>query len=65
MSPRVRKFIGLFAILLFMGAYVMVIATLGDYLPDHWAAQLVYYALAGTLWGVPLFPLIRWMEHRP
>lgn len=65
MSSRVRKFIGLFAILLFMGAYVMVIATLGDDLPDHWAAQLVYYAVAGTLWGVPLFPLIRWMEHRP
>ncbi|WP_293904956.1 DUF2842 domain-containing protein [Phenylobacterium sp.] len=63
MSPRLRKFIGLFAILGFCTAYVVVVVTLGAHLPDHWAARLVYYAVAGTLWGVPLFPLIRWMNE--
>ena len=65
MSPRIRKFIGLIAILAFLCAYVVLASTVGDYLPDHWAARLVYYALAGSLWGVPLFPLIRWMNREP
>jgi hypothetical protein len=65
MPPRLRKLIGLFAILAFLALYVIVFATLGDYIPGHWAAQLAYFAVAGTLWGVPLFPLIRWMERVP
>ena len=65
MSPRLRKLIGLFAILAFLTIYVIVASTIGDYIPDHWAAQLAFYAVAGTLWGVPLFPLIRWMERVP
>lgn len=63
MSPRLRKFIGLFAILLFLAAYVAAISTLGDHLPAHWAVQLAYYALAGTLWGIPILPLIKWMNQ--
>ena len=65
MPPRLRKLIGLFAILAFLALYVIAFATLGDYVPKHWAAQLAYFAVAGTLWGVPLFPLIRWMERAP
>ncbi len=63
MPVRLRKLIGLFAILGFFVLYVVVASTVGDYVPDHWAARMVYYALAGTLWGVPLFPLIRWMNR--
>ena len=65
MSPRLRKLIGMLAILLFLAIYVMLASKIGDYVPTHWAAQLAYYAVAGTLWGVPLFPLIRWMERMP
>ncbi len=65
MSPRLRKFIGLIAILAFCAFYVVVVVTVGDYLPDHWAVRLIYYAVAGTAWGVPLFPLIRWMNQEP
>ena len=65
MPARVRKLIGLVAILAFCGVYVVVVSTIGDYLPDRWLARLIYYALAGTLWGVPLFPLIRWMNREP
>lgn len=65
MSPRARKFIGLICIVAFCIAYVAVVATVGDYIPDHWAVRLVYFAVAGTLWGVPLFPLIRWMNREP
>ncbi len=65
MSPRVRKFIGMVAILAFLAAYVIAASTIGGHLPDHWAARLAFYAVAGTFWGVPLFPLIRWMSKAP
>ena len=63
MSPRAPKFIGMLAILAFLALYVVAISTIGDYVPNHWAAKLVFYAIAGTFWGVPLFPLIRWMNR--
>ena len=63
MSPRLKKFIGLIAILAFAFIYIVAAVTLGGYLPDHWAARLAYYAIVGTVWGVPLFPLIKWMNR--
>ena len=63
MSPALRKFIGMVAILAFLLVYITVVASLGDEIPKHWAAQLAYYAFFGTFWGVPLFPLIRWMNR--
>lgn len=63
MSPRLRKFIGLIAILAFVLAYVVAALAVGDRLPDHWAARLVFYGLVGVVWGIPLFPLIRWMNR--
>ncbi|MEW5684277.1 MAG: DUF2842 domain-containing protein [Pseudomonadota bacterium] len=63
MNPRARKFIGMIAILAFLAFYVVVIVTVGEHIPKHWVAQLAYFGLAGCLWGVPLFPLIRWMNR--
>jgi hypothetical protein len=62
MSARVRKLIGLAGMLGFLIVYVVVASKLSDYVP-HGPWQLVYYALAGTLWGVPLLPLISWMNR--
>ena len=63
MTARVRKLIGMIGILGFLAAYVAVVATLGDRLPKVWWVQLIYFGLAGVLWGVPLFPLISWMNR--
>jgi uncharacterized protein DUF2842 len=63
MTARVRKLIGMVAILAFLAAYVAVVATLGDRLPRNWLVQVIYFGLAGVLWGVPLFPLISWMNR--
>lgn len=65
MTPRVRKFVGMIAILAFVTLYVIVVVTIGEHVPGHWLAQLVFYGVSGTLWGVPLFPLIRWMNREP
>ena len=63
MSPRVRKFIGMIAILAFCTAYVTAAIAIGAHLPDHWAARLAFYGVVGIFWGVPLFPLIKWMNR--
>lgn len=62
MPARVRKLIGLVAILAFLTVYLATVAMLSLRVPDIWWAKLAYYAVTGTFWGVPLFPLIRWMN---
>ena len=62
MSARTRKLIGLAGILVFLCVYIAVITLISDYVPDHWAARLVFYVIAGMGWGVPILPLIAWMN---
>jgi len=63
MSARVRKLIGLVGILVFLAAYVAVVSTLADHVPKQWAAQLAFYVVVGIGWGVPILPLISWMNR--
>ncbi|HEY8574663.1 DUF2842 domain-containing protein [Phenylobacterium sp.] len=62
-SARVRKLIGLFAILAFLTAYAVVAGMIGERVPRHWAAQLAFYLIAGIGWGIPILPLISWMNR--
>ncbi|MFZ4602599.1 MAG: DUF2842 domain-containing protein [Caulobacterales bacterium] len=65
MNGASRRAIGSLAILAFLVIYIGVVATLGGTLADApgWA-QLAYYAIAGTAWGLPLWPLFKWMGKR-
>ena len=63
MSARVRKLIGLVALLVFVLVYVGAAVRIGERLPDHWAARLAFYAIVGTAWGLPILPLISWMNR--
>ena len=58
---RLRKLMGGVGIMAFLTAYVAVAATLYDYLPDNRAVHLLYFAVAGLAWGLPLMPLMSWM----
>lgn len=62
MSVRVRKFIGLLALIVFIVVYVGLMVRIGERVPAHWAAQLAFYAVAGLGWGLPILPLITWMN---
>ena len=62
MSSRLRKIIGSFGIVAWLGFYVWAAALVAGLLPDHWAAWLVFYPVAGTAWGAPLIPLLSWMD---
>ncbi len=63
MSARVRKAIGSLGILLFVGFYAWLVSTVGDHVPRIWWAQLAYYVIAGTAWGLPVIPLMAWMNR--
>jgi hypothetical protein len=62
-SARVRKLIGLVGILAFIAGYVVLMSFIGERLPKHWAAQTLFYAVAGLSWGIPILPLISWMNR--
>ena len=62
MTARVRKFIGLLGILVFVTAYAVAASKIADHLPKNIAVEAIFYLVVGLAWGLPLFPLIRWMN---
>ena len=65
MSASARKFIGMTFLFLCLGLYTLVVVyTAVEYLPDHWAIELVYYAVFGVAWAFPTKYLMVWM-HKP
>ncbi|MCA0425527.1 MAG: DUF2842 domain-containing protein [Proteobacteria bacterium] len=66
MGRRTRKLIGTAAILLFVIAYALLVMALAQ--PVLKGAgpvtQLLFYALGGLAWILPIMPLIAWMERR-
>lgn len=65
MSLRARRAVASVGILVFLAFYVWLVIAVGARVPDHPLATLVFYGLAGTLWGVPLLPLMSWAEGKP
>ena len=63
MNPRARKLIGLVGILAFILLYLGLVIRLSAHVPDHGPLQFAFYALAGVCWGVPILPLISWMNR--
>jgi hypothetical protein len=62
MPTRVRKFVGGIGVVVFLIAYACVVVTVADYVPKAWWAQMIFFVTAGMLWGVPILPLLKWMN---
>lgn len=62
MKARGRKAVGLLVFVLGMTVYAALAVTAADLVPNHWLLDLLYYALAGTLWVWPAAHLVRWMQ---
>jgi hypothetical protein len=63
MTARIRKLVGGAALMIFLGAYIWGASTLSDHLPDSGAIRLGFYAIVGMAWGLPILPLISWMNR--
>ncbi|HEY5237695.1 MAG TPA: DUF2842 domain-containing protein [Rhizomicrobium sp.] len=63
MTPRIKKLIGVFLILIWLPVYALAAMGVGVHvLPRaNWLVTFFYYTLAGTLWAVPVGLLFPWM----
>lgn len=63
MSARVRKLIGLVGVLAILAVWIWAASAIGERLPQHPLVLVIYYAVAGLGWGLPVMPLIAWMNR--
>jgi hypothetical protein len=63
---RARVLVGAAALVGGLALYALAAVDLaGRVVPDHWAAQALFYAVAGVLWVIPAAWLTRWMQAAP
>ncbi len=62
MEPRQKKLIAAIGIMPALMLYVGLVLFVADFIPDHWATDLVFYIVAGTAWAFPLKPVFIWMN---
>ena len=63
MGPRTRRFVAMIGVVIFLAAYVWAALWVGDRIPnDQPLWKVLYFAVVGTAWGVPLWPLFAWAE---
>jgi hypothetical protein len=67
MSTHLKKLIGTLAILAWLAIYSLIAMGVGVRILPHAGPllRLVYYALAGTIWAVPVGLLLPWMHREP
>ena len=63
MPLRLKKILGALLVVVFMLFWVWLAVSLSGFVPDNKFAEMVFYIVAGLGWGVPLFPLLSWMER--
>ncbi len=63
MNAPTRKAIGGVVLLVFLLLYIGLAGKVGTLLPDQFLVRLVYYVVVGTAWGLPVIPLITWMNR--
>jgi hypothetical protein len=66
-SPRLKKFIGAIVMLIWLPVYALFAMGVGVHVLPHanWLVTLLYYAVAGTLWIVPIGLMFPWMYREP
>jgi hypothetical protein len=62
MSSRLRSLIASIVMLVFLAVYIWLATLIGGLLPPKPWFTLPYYAVVGTAWGVPLIPLLSWIN---
>lgn len=64
MPVRLKKFIGIFLMIILVVVYAMTAVTVATYrLADSaWYIHMLYFLITGLLWVLPAMWLIKWME---
>ncbi|HYE43838.1 MAG TPA: DUF2842 domain-containing protein [Caulobacteraceae bacterium] len=64
MKGGARRALASLGALVFLVAWVWAATVVADRLPDVMWLKLLYFAVVGTAWGLPLFPLIAWANRK-
>jgi RsiW-degrading membrane proteinase PrsW (M82 family) len=65
MPLRLRKLIGMIALIVFLALYVLAVLSVASarFADAPWWSHLIFFALGGLLWVPPAMLIIRWMER--
>ena len=65
-NPRFKKFVGMVVMVLFVTFYALLITAISPRILNGASkfTEMMFYAVAGLAWAVPLLPLIWWMEKK-
>jgi hypothetical protein len=62
-TPNWRKPVGMLALLGYIAAWVVLVASFSVQIGAlWWPIQTLLYLIAGIIWIAPLKPALRWME---
>ena len=67
MSARTKKLIGAIVMLVWIPVYALVAMVFAIKILPHagGVAAFLYYAIAGTLWTIPIAAMMPWMNREP
>ena len=67
MSPRTKKFIGAIVMLVWIPVYAILAMIVALKVLPHanGLVTFLYYAIAGTLWIIPIGLMLPWMNREP
>lgn len=65
LPPRARRAVGAVVIIVWLALWIAGAALVGDLLADaHPLVHMIYYAVAGIAWIIPLGPVFRWASAK-
>ena len=67
LTPHIKKLIGTIVTLIWLPIYALFAMGVGVHLLPgaNWFVELLYYAVAGTLWIIPIGLMLPWMYREP
>ena len=67
MTPRYKKLAGTVIMLLWLAVYALLVTGVAVRVLPHaaWYGSVLFYALAGTLWAIPVGLMFPWMYREP
>lgn len=63
MPVRLKKILGSLFICVFVIFWIWFVIGLSYYVPKNKALELLFYAVAGLGWCLPVMPILAWMEY--
>jgi hypothetical protein len=62
MGGRTRRFIAMIGLLVFLVVWIWGVIALRGLFGPNMLLDLLFFAVGGIGWGVPLYPLFKWAE---